>query len=262
MTELLHRELTGPIIGAYYEVYNHTSRNLPEALYERAFMLELQQRGYAVTQQDEYRIVYKDRLIGKQRLDLFVVQEIVVENKATPRLTPLNKAQTQSYLKTVGKKVGLLCNFGSEQPQFERVFFDREVRPAVERAGDQPPADWLHPDLTYQVIGGLYEVHTVLGPGFIHRMYPNACFHELRLRGLEVAPLKRMQVKYKDHILGEIPFNHLIVDGKVMVFPLAVGDTRALHLEAIKDWLRHNNLQIGIVANFNAIRLQPVVVRA
>ena len=134
MAELLHRELTHAIIGAYYEVYNHTSRLYPEYLYERAFMLELQQRGYAVTQQDEYRIVYKDRLIGKQRLDLFVVQEIVVENKATPKLVPLNKAQTQSYLKTVGKQVGLLCNFGSEQPQFERVFFDREVHPAVERA--------------------------------------------------------------------------------------------------------------------------------
>jgi GxxExxY protein len=104
MTELLHRELTGAIIGAYYEVYNHTSRLYPEYLYERAFMLELQQRGYEVTRQDEYRIVYKDRLIGKQRLDLFVVQEIVVENKATPKLAPLNKAQTQSYLKTVGKK--------------------------------------------------------------------------------------------------------------------------------------------------------------
>ncbi len=73
-------------------------------------------------------------MIGKQRLDLFVVQEVVVENKATPKLVPLNKAQTQSYLKTVGKQVGLLCNFGSEQPQFERVFFDREVRLAVERA--------------------------------------------------------------------------------------------------------------------------------
>jgi GxxExxY protein len=262
MAELLHRELTHAIIGAYYEVYNHTSRLYPEYLYERAFMLELQQRGYEVTQQDEYRIVYKDRLIGKQRLDLFVVQEIVVENKATPKLAPLNKAQTQSYLKTVGKKVGLLCNFGSEQPQFERVFFDREIRPAVERTPDPPPADWLYPDLTYQVIGGLYEVHTVLGPGFIHRMYPNACFHELRLRSLGVAPLKRMQVKYKDRILGDIPFNHLVVEGKVMVFPVAVGDVRSIHLDTLKDWLQINGLQIGIIANFNAIRLQPIVVRA
>jgi hypothetical protein len=26
MSELIHRELTGDIIGAYYEVYNHTHR--------------------------------------------------------------------------------------------------------------------------------------------------------------------------------------------------------------------------------------------
>ena len=46
VTELLHKELTGAIIGAYYEVYNHTSRNYPEYIYERAMIQELQQRGY------------------------------------------------------------------------------------------------------------------------------------------------------------------------------------------------------------------------
>ena len=34
MTELLHKELTGAIIAAYYEVYNHTSRTFPEYIKE------------------------------------------------------------------------------------------------------------------------------------------------------------------------------------------------------------------------------------
>ncbi len=46
MTELLHKELTSAIIGAYYEVYNHTSRIYPEHIYERAMMEEVQRRGY------------------------------------------------------------------------------------------------------------------------------------------------------------------------------------------------------------------------
>jgi hypothetical protein len=42
---------------------------------------------------------------------------------------------------------------------------------------------------------------------------------------------------------------------------VAVGDTRALHLDALKEWLRTNDLQIGIIANFNAVHLKPIVVR-
>lgn len=67
MTKLAHQELTGAIIGAYYEVYNHTSRTYPEYIYERAMMEELRRRGMATISQDEYQIFYKERLVGVQR---------------------------------------------------------------------------------------------------------------------------------------------------------------------------------------------------
>ena len=66
--ELPHKELTGAIIGAYYEVYNYTSRTHPEYIYERAMIEELRRRGYPTIRQDEYRIFYRERLVGLQRL--------------------------------------------------------------------------------------------------------------------------------------------------------------------------------------------------
>lgn len=268
MTELLHRELSGAIIKAYYEVFNHTSRTYPEAIYEKALMRELQQQGYEVTRQDEYQIVYKDRVVGCQRFDLFVVREMVVENKAiTTRLTGLNQAQTRSYLKTVGKQVGLLFNFGHTEPQFERVYWNplelEPKPPGSEHAREvYTPAEWLYPDLAYSIMGGLFEVHSALGPGYIRRIYPNACWHELHLRGHTVKPLQRMDVKYKDEVIGDIAYDHLVVDGKVMVFPFAVTDIHSVHLDNVKDWLRMNDLRLGIIANFNAVKLQTVIVRA
>ena len=128
MAELLHKELTGAIIGAYYDVYNHTSRTHPEYIYERAMAEELRRRKYTVICQDEHHVFYKERLIGIQRLDLFAVQEIVVENKVTERLSPLHKAQGLSYLKTVDKRVGLLFNFGGKTPEFDRLYFDPAKR--------------------------------------------------------------------------------------------------------------------------------------
>ena len=75
---------------AYYEVYNHTSSTYPEYIYERVMMEELRRRGMATTSQDEYQFFYKERLVGVQRLDMFVVQEVVVENKVAEHLTPLH----------------------------------------------------------------------------------------------------------------------------------------------------------------------------
>jgi len=98
MPEPIHWELTGDIIGAYYEVYNHTPRTHPEYICERAMMEELRLRGRVTTRQDEYRILYKERLVGVQRLDLFVAQEAAVEIKVAERLTRLHKAQCISYL--------------------------------------------------------------------------------------------------------------------------------------------------------------------
>ena len=266
MPELLHKELTGAIIGAYYEVYNQTPRTYPEYIYESAMMEELRQRGYPALRQDEYRIVYKERLVGVQRLDLFVVQEVVVENKVADNLTLLHKAQARSYLKTVGKQIGLVFNFGGAQPEFERVYLPADsesaAREAVAPAMPEPSADWLYAELAYGIAGGLYEVHTLLGPGFIHRIYANACYRELQLRGLAARPAKRMQVMYKGTAIGTIAFGHLTIEDKVIVFPVALHHTNTIHLEGLKDWMRACDIHLGLLANFNAPRLDVTFVRA
>jgi len=262
VTELAHKELTGAIIGAYYEVYNQTSRTFPEFLYERAMIEELRLRELAVIQQDEYAIYYKDRLVGKQRLDLFVVQEIVVENKVAERLTALHRAQCASYLKTVGKQVGLVLNFGSDAPEFDRVYMDpARVKPTPIESPQIASDDRLYPELSYAIIGGLFEVHSIIGPGYVHRIYGNACHHELTLRGLATIPAKRIQVAYKNIILGDIAFGHLTVEGKVMVFPSAYRDASVIHYDTLKYWMRLNGIRLGILANFNATRLQLMFVR-
>lgn len=262
MTHLIHQELTGSIIGAYYEVYNHTSRTYPEYIYERAMQEELRRRALSASRQDQYQITYKDKLIGLQRLDLFVVREIAVELKVAERLTKLHKAQTVSYLKTVDKPIGLLLNFGGSQPEFNRLYFNPAKKP-----GDSttPPSDlspdWLYPELCYQIVGGLYEVHATLGAGYVHRIYAKACYHELQLRGLEVKANKRLQVAYKDVIVGDIAFKHIQVENKVMVFPVAISAMQDINRENLKQWLRLSGFQLGIVANFDAVYLQVMYLK-
>ncbi|MCK6630114.1 MAG: GxxExxY protein [Anaerolineae bacterium] len=263
MTKLPHYELTQTIIGAYYEVYNHTSRIFPEYIYEQAMIEELRQRGISTTRQDKYQITYKNYPVGLQQLDLFIAGEIVVENKAVDQLTRLHKAQAISYLKTVDKLTGLLFNFGGPQPEFNRLYFNPAKKPTAMSPGNSPgpSPDWLYPDLAYEIVGGLYEVHTLLGAGFVHRIYANACYQELKLRGLATKPAKRMQVAYKGKAIGDIAFAHLLVEGKIIVFPAAIGSIQDIHLENLKQWLALSDISLGILANFDAVKLEIMFIR-
>jgi GxxExxY protein len=251
------------IINAYYEVYNHTSRTFPEYIYERALIEELRQRGISTNCQDKYQIIYKGHLVGLQQLDLFIAGEIVVENKVVDRLTRLHKAQAISYIKTVDQLTGLLLNFGGQTPQFNRLYFDPAKKPSSTSPPHQltPAADWLYPDLAYQIVGGLYEVHASLGAGFVYRIYGNACYHELQLRGLAVKRAKRIQVAYKGKVIGDIAFAHLLVEGKIVVFPVAIGQVQDLHLDNLKQWLALHEVQLGILANFDAVSLEIMFIR-
>ena len=261
MTELLHRELTGKIIGVYYDVYNGLSRTYPEFIYENAMMRVLRQQGIRCTRQDEYAILYKGQPIGAQRLDIFVAEQVVVEIKVKPRLTRLHQAQTMSYLKTTGRQVGLLFNFGSSGPEFKRAYFEPlESQPAPADLETEWP-DLLFPELSYRVIGGLFEVHNELGPGYIHRIYANACYRELQQRGLEVKPHSDMTVFYRGKPVGQIKLGHLEVRGDVMAFPVAIRDDEQIELENLRRWMASQGIRLGILANFRAERLAPKLMR-
>ena len=184
VTELKHKELTSTIIGVYYDVYNGTGRTYPEYIYEQAMWDDFHRLNIACRRQPEYQIVYKGKLVGVHKLDLLIADDVVVELKVVPSLTQRHKAQTISYLKVASKEVGLICNFGGPRPDFARVYFSEstshdgtnEQSSLLENAW---PADFLTPELTHKVIRGLFEVHSLLGPGFVHRIYANAVHHEL-----------------------------------------------------------------------------------
>jgi len=162
--------------------------------------------------------------------------------------------------------VALLFNFGGAEPEFERLFF--EPRPvempaeAVEEVVADLPSGLITPELTREIIGALYSVHTVLGPGFIHRVYANACYHEMKLRQLPVQALKEMKVVYRGQPLAGIKFAHLRLGDQALVFPVAVTDINAISFKNIKDWLRVEQVPLGIIANFHALSFKPLILKA
>ncbi|HHJ50510.1 MAG TPA: GxxExxY protein [Phaeodactylibacter sp.] len=61
----------------------------------------------------------------------------------------------------------------------------------------------LHEGITKTIIEAFYEVYNELGYGFLEKVYENALILELRRRGLQVVQQERIEVYYKDHLVGE-----------------------------------------------------------
>lgn len=124
---LLEQELTGQIIGAFYECYNILRFGYLESAYRRALAVELRMRGHACAEEGLVEVMYKGVSVGAYRYDLLVDERVIVEVKSGETLAPTAKAQLLNYLRATEVEVGLLMHFGPKARFFRcvhQVFLD------------------------------------------------------------------------------------------------------------------------------------------
>ncbi len=107
--------LTGQIISSAIEVHRILGPGLLESIYEEALCYEFSLNNIPFDRQKEVNVIYKDKVIKGQRLDLIVNKEVVVEIKSVRKLEDIFTAQVLSYLKSTGIKRALLINFGESK---------------------------------------------------------------------------------------------------------------------------------------------------
>lgn len=112
MTE---NELSNKIIGCAIELHRSLGPGLLESVYESALAFDLEEIGLNIQRQLAMPLVYKGihQDIG-YRLDLLVENKVVVEIKSIDALSPVDFAQTLTYLRLSKKRLGLLINFNTK----------------------------------------------------------------------------------------------------------------------------------------------------
>ena len=124
---MLHEDLTGKIIGAFYTVYNTLGHGFLEKVYENALVLELRKQGMLAEQQKRIDVFYDRKRVGEYFADIVVDGCVVLELKAADAIAPEHEAQLINYLKGTALEVGLLLNFGPK-PQFVRRIFTNDQK--------------------------------------------------------------------------------------------------------------------------------------
>lgn len=114
---------------------------------------------------------------------------------------------------------------------------------------------YAHSALTGRIIGCAMEVHGALGNGFQEVIYQRALKVEMAAQGLAFSREHEMEVYYKGVKVGmrRVDF---YVEECVMVEIKALVQLEDVHLAQAINYLEAYNLEIGLLLNFGARRLE------
>lgn len=111
-------------------------------------------------------------------------------------------------------------------------------------------------ELSSIIIGAAIEVHTQLGPGLLESVYETCLYYELKEIGLKVERQVDLPVKYKNLLLDSGLRLDMIVQDKVIIELKAVQELCDVHVAQILTYLKLTDLKLGLLINFNEVRLK------
>ncbi len=111
-------------------------------------------------------------------------------------------------------------------------------------------------EITGQIIDAAIAVHTSLGPGLLESAYEVCLTHELRQRGMKVQTQVVLPIQYNGLNLDAGYRIDLLVEDIVIVELKAVEEMLPLYDAQILSYLRLRQLQVGLLINFNVVKLK------
>ncbi len=108
--------------------------------------------------------------------------------------------------------------------------------------------DIIYEELSFQVMSAVFEVHNVLGSGFLEKVYENALVKEFRIRGVSVEAQKEIAVSYKGLSVG-CYFADILVDRKIIIELKAVERLSRINEAQLLNYLKATGIKLGYLIN-------------
>ena len=104
-------------------------------------------------------------------------------------------------------------------------------------------------NLTHKVIGCAYNVHNVLGPGFLEKVYENALKLELIKLGINVRQQGKLPVWYEGQQIG-IYYPDLWIEEQLIIEIKAAITLAPEHEMKLIHYLAATGIDHGLLINF------------
>ncbi|WDZ98819.1 GxxExxY protein [Mucilaginibacter sp. SJ] len=108
----------------------------------------------------------------------------------------------------------------------------------------------LFKEESFKIIGACYEVHKVLGHGFIEAVYKDALEIEFTRLDIPFTREKPYTIIYKEQELKHYFFADFVVYDNIILEVKTSGNIIDPHLKQTLNYLKASGLKLGIVLNF------------
>lgn len=112
-----------------------------------------------------------------------------------------------------------------------------------------------------KIIETAIKVHRKLGPGLLESAYEKCLLYEFSKTGIHVQSQSILPVQYDDQVIDLGFRSDLIVENSILVELKSVEKLSTLHEAQILTYLRLSKIQLGLLINFNVLRLTNGVKR-
>ena len=116
-------------------------------------------------------------------------------------------------------------------------------------------------ELSNIIIGLAIEVHTALGPGILESAYKECLYFKILKQGLLIEKEKPMPLVFEDVKLDCGSRMDLLVEKKLVIEVKSVEAINDIHLAQTLTYLKLGNYKLGLLINFNVVRLKEGIKR-
>ena len=104
-------------------------------------------------------------------------------------------------------------------------------------------------EITDKILKGFHRVYSVLGFGFLEKVYQNALGIELTKDGLSICHQKAIPVYYEGELVGDY-FAQIVVNDRTILELKTVESIRNEHFAQLTNHLKATDIEVGFLLNF------------
>jgi GxxExxY protein len=113
------------------------------------------------------------------------------------------------------------------------------------------PGKIIYKDLSYQIMGVMFEVYNELGYGYQEKYYEKAIAKAFDKKGILYKQQLAYKVKFKEEFIG-IQYLDFLIEDRIILELKKGNYFPKRNIEQVKRYLNITNKQLAILANFTS----------
>lgn len=113
----------------------------------------------------------------------------------------------------------------------------------------------IYPELSYQLMGILFEVHNKLGTKYQEKHYQRAIETKLKLLNIPFEREKKVEIKFEGDDLGEF-YIDFVIDNRILLETKVIWRITINDVKQTLRYLDAAKLKLGIIVNFKHPKLE------